>query len=146
MSEIRISRNYFPKGNLWTESTSGEQGQACAVHRGLTTARTEGAGARRRAHRSTASGRYGAPKLTGGGAKEREEHGDLSSYGGVATGRCSGVKRSREAQWGGVPARGRGREGLGEVCGAPGVVGVAFIGPGEGAGGVAGVTPAMNSH
>jgi hypothetical protein len=22
MSKIRISRNYFPKGNLWTESTS----------------------------------------------------------------------------------------------------------------------------
>jgi hypothetical protein len=34
------------------------------------------------------------------------------------------------------------------VWGAPGVVGVAFIGPGEGAGGggVAGVTAVMNSH
>jgi hypothetical protein len=38
-----------------------------------------GAGARRRAHRSSASARYGAPKLTGGGAKGREEHGELGS-------------------------------------------------------------------
>jgi hypothetical protein len=30
------------------------------------------------------------------------------------------------------------------VWGAPGVVGVAFIGPGEGAGGVAGVMAAVN--
>jgi hypothetical protein len=36
-----------------------------------------GAGARRRAHRSSASGRSGAPKLTGGGAKERGAHGEL---------------------------------------------------------------------
>jgi hypothetical protein len=39
-----------------------------------------------------------------------------------------------------------GREGLGEVWGAPRVIGVAFIGPREGTGGVAGVTAAMNSH
>jgi hypothetical protein len=38
-----------------------------------------GAGARLRAHRSSASGRSGAPKLTGGGAKGREEHGELGS-------------------------------------------------------------------
>jgi hypothetical protein len=79
MFEIRISRNYFPKGNPWTESTSGEPGRARAVHRGPTAARTKGAGARRRAHWSTAFGSSGAPKLTGGGAKEREEHGDLGS-------------------------------------------------------------------
>jgi hypothetical protein len=36
-----------------------------------------GGRARRRAHRSTASGRSGAPKLTGVGATEREEHGEL---------------------------------------------------------------------
>jgi hypothetical protein len=36
--------------------------------------------------------------------------------------------------------------GLSEVWVAPGVVEVAFIGLGEGAGGVAGVTAAMNSH
>jgi hypothetical protein len=58
-----------------------------------------------------------------------------SSGGGVATGRRGGVKRSREARWGGVPARERRREGLGEVWGASGVVRVAFIGPGEGTGG-----------
>jgi hypothetical protein len=41
-------------------------------------ARTEGGGgARRRAYWSTAFGRSGAPKLTGGGATEREEHGEL---------------------------------------------------------------------
>jgi hypothetical protein len=36
-------------------------------------------GVRRRAHRSSASGHSGAPKLTGGGAKGREEHEELSS-------------------------------------------------------------------
>jgi hypothetical protein len=40
---------------------------------------TEGTGARRRAHRSMASGHSGALKLTGGGATERGEHGELSS-------------------------------------------------------------------
>jgi hypothetical protein len=38
-----------------------------------------GAGVRRLAHRSSASGHSGAPKLTGGGAKGREEHGELGS-------------------------------------------------------------------
>jgi hypothetical protein len=36
-----------------------------------------GAGARRRTHRSSASGRSGAPKLTGGCALERGAHGEL---------------------------------------------------------------------
>jgi hypothetical protein len=36
-----------------------------------------GAGARRRAHQSSASGCSSAPKLTGGGATERGEHGEL---------------------------------------------------------------------
>jgi hypothetical protein len=40
---------------------------------------TGGAGARRRAHRSSSSGRSGAPRLAGGGAKRREEHGELGS-------------------------------------------------------------------
>jgi hypothetical protein len=79
MLEIRISRNYFPKGNPSTESTSGESGRAPAVHRGPMVVRTEGAGTRWHAHRSMASSRSGAPKLTGGGVKEREEHGDLDS-------------------------------------------------------------------
>jgi hypothetical protein len=69
-----------------------------------------------------------------------------SSGGGVATGRRGGMKRSREARWGGVPARERRREGLGEVWDARGVIGVAFIGPEEGAGGLAGVMAVMNSH
>jgi hypothetical protein len=50
------------------------------------------------------------------------------------------VKRSRETQWGGFSARERRGEGRGEVWGALGVIGVAFIGPGEGARGVARVT------
>jgi hypothetical protein len=93
---------------------------------------------RRHAHRSTTSGRSGAPKLTARGRKrESGARGSWlgphqSSSGGVATGRRSGVKRSQDARWGGVPARERRREGLREVWGAPGVVGVAFIGPGEG--------------
>jgi hypothetical protein len=89
MFKIRIYRNYFPKGNPWTESTSGEPGQARVAHRGPTAARTEGVGAWRRAHRSTAFGCSGAPKLTGGGAKEREEHGDL----------FSGLTGARAAAW-----------------------------------------------
>jgi hypothetical protein len=64
----------------------------------------------------------------------------------MATGRHGGAKKSWEARWGGVPAWERRREGLSEVWGALGVVGVAFIGPREGTGGVAGVTAAMNSH
>jgi hypothetical protein len=36
-----------------------------------------GSGARWRSHRSSASGRSGAPKLTGGGATERGAHGEL---------------------------------------------------------------------
>jgi hypothetical protein len=52
-------------------------------------AQTEGARARWRAHRSMASGRSGAPKLIGGGAKEREEHGELSS----------GLTGARAAAW-----------------------------------------------
>jgi hypothetical protein len=36
-----------------------------------------GAGARWHAHRSSASSRSGAPKLTGGGATERGAHGEL---------------------------------------------------------------------
>jgi hypothetical protein len=103
-------------------------------------ARTEGAGARQCAHRSTASGSSDAPKLTSGGAKEREEHGELGS--GLTGAQTvawrpsdgGGVKRSRETRWGGVPTWERRREGLGEVWGAPGVVEVAFIGLGEGAG------------
>ncbi len=38
-----------------------------------------GAGARRRAHRSSASGCSAAPKLAGGGAKWRGERGELGS-------------------------------------------------------------------
>jgi hypothetical protein len=39
------------------------------------------------------------------------------------------------------------REGRGEVWGAPGVIGVAFIGPGEGAGGGGGWSNGrVNSH
>jgi hypothetical protein len=58
-----------------------------------------------------------------------------SSGGGVVTGRRRWREEVTGTRWGGVPARERRREGLGEVWGAPGVVGVAFIGPGEGAGG-----------
>jgi hypothetical protein len=52
----------------------------------------------------------------------------------VATGRRGGVKKSWGARWGGVPAWERRREGLGGVWSAPGVIGGAFIGLGEGAG------------
>jgi hypothetical protein len=85
------------------------------VHCGLTAARTEGAGARSRAHRSTASSRSDAPKLTGGGAKEKEEHGEFDS--GLTGARAvvwrlgdgGGVKRSWELSGEGF-RRGRGEE------------------------------------
>jgi hypothetical protein len=51
--------------------------------------RTEGEGALRRAHQSTASGRSSALKLTGGGAIERGEHGKLGS----------GLTGARAAVW-----------------------------------------------
>jgi hypothetical protein len=57
----------------------GEPGRARSVHRGPTAVRTEGAGARWRAHRSMVSGHCGAPKLADGGAKERAEHRELGS-------------------------------------------------------------------
>jgi hypothetical protein len=64
-----------------------------------------------------------------------------SSGGGVATERCVGAVVVREARWGGVLARERRREELSEMWNAPGVVGVAFIGPREGCrGGEGGVT------
>jgi hypothetical protein len=59
----------------WTGCTRGELARARAVHLGPTAARTEGAGAWRRAHRSMASSCSGALKLTGGGAIERGELG-----------------------------------------------------------------------
>jgi hypothetical protein len=51
--------------------------------------RQRGARARRHAHRSSASGRSSASKLTGGGAKGREEHGELGS----------GLTGARAALW-----------------------------------------------
>jgi hypothetical protein len=70
----------------WTGSTHGEPGRAYAVHRGPTAVGTEGAGAWRRTHRSTASDLSGALKLTGGGAIERGELG-------------SGLTGARAAVW-----------------------------------------------
>jgi hypothetical protein len=67
----------------------GEPGWARAVHRGPTAAWTEGGGARWRTPRSTASSRFGALKLTGGGAIERREHGELGS----------GLTGARAAAW-----------------------------------------------
>jgi hypothetical protein len=98
-----------------------------------------GAGARRRAHRSSASSRSGAPKHAGRGAKGREEHGELGS--GLTGARAAlwrpgdgrGTTRSRETRWGGFLAREWRGEGCGAAWSTPGVVGVAFIGPGEGA-------------
>jgi hypothetical protein len=97
-----------------------------------------GARARRRAHRSSASGRSGAPKLTGEGAKGRGEHEELGSgltgarAVALRSGDGSGAMRSRETRWGGFLARERRGEGRGEVWSAPRVVGVAFIWLGEG--------------
>jgi hypothetical protein len=79
----------FQRIKLWTGSTHGEPGRARTVHRGPIVAQTEGDEARRRAHWSTASGRSGALKLTGGGTIERGEHGELGS----------GLTGARPAVW-----------------------------------------------
>jgi hypothetical protein len=55
-----------------------------------------------------------------------------SSGGGVAIGRRGGAVVAGEAHWGGVPVWEGRREELSEVWNALGVIGVAFIGPGEG--------------
>jgi hypothetical protein len=135
----------FQRIKSWTGSTRGEPGRARAVHRGPKVARTEGAGARWRAHRSTASGCSGAPKLTGRGAKERGVRlgPHRSSGGGVVTGQRQWHEAVMGTRWGGVLAWERRREGLGEVWGAPGVVGVVFIGPGEPGEGWPGLTPTL---
>jgi hypothetical protein len=141
--------NYFLTDNSWTGSMSPWNGRARSVHRGPTPAQTTGTAARLselglRPLRCTKARRWGHKT-------EREARGarlgpHRSSGGGVATGRWQWREEVTGTRWGGVPARERRRKGLGEVWGAPRVVGVAFIGPGEGAGGVAGVTAVMNSH
>jgi hypothetical protein len=71
--------------------------------------------------RCTKTHRWGRKREGGARGSRLVPH--RSSGGGVATGRRGSAKRSWEARWGGVPARGRRREGLSEVWGAPGVVG-----------------------
>jgi hypothetical protein len=58
ISKISEIMNYFLTDNSWTDAARGQR-------------------ARRRAHRSSASGRSDAPKLTGLGAKQRGRHGEL---------------------------------------------------------------------
>jgi hypothetical protein len=98
---------------------------ARSVHRGLTTARTEGVSVVV-AH---------SPELdlwplrcTGSSARASPELGRRRSD------RATVARRGHGKLGGEGFQCGRG-ERRGEVCGAPGVVGVAFIGPGEGAGG-----------
>jgi hypothetical protein len=64
-----------------------------------------GAGTRWRAHRSTASGRSDALKLTGGGTIERGEHEELGS----------GLTRARAAVW--RPGDTAARRSHGKLCG-----------------------------
>jgi hypothetical protein len=61
------------------------------------------------------------------GVQQREERTGSSARASPGLGR-------RRGDWATAVAR-RGHEKLGEVWGVPGVIGVAFIGPGEGAGG-----------
>jgi hypothetical protein len=117
----------------WTGSTRGEPGRARVVHRGPMVVRTKGAGARRRAHRSMASGRSGALKLTGGGAIERGELGSGLTGARAVVWRPGDVaaRRSHGKLGGEGFRRGRGEErGLvrcGVLRGSSG-----WIGPGEG--------------
>jgi hypothetical protein len=106
----------------WTGSTCDEPGPGRVVHHGQTVVRTEGTGARWCAHRSMAFGHSGARKLTGRGATERGEHGELGSGLTVARAavwrpcdggrnggggraqrqRCSCYGRWERVQWGGA--------------------------------------------
>jgi hypothetical protein len=149
ISEISEITNYFLMDISWTGSTSPRTSRARLVHRGPTPVRTTGMAAR--------SPELGLRPLRCAKAHrwrhktEREARGarlgpHQISGGGVATGRRRWREEVTGTRWGGVAARERRREGLGEVWGAPGVIGVAFIRPGEGAEGVAGVTAVMNSH
>jgi hypothetical protein len=103
-------------------------------------------------HCGTTSSRSGALKLTGGGAIERGEHGELGS--GLTGARAAvwrpgdAAARRSHGKLGGEGFRRRiGEERVSVRCGVlRGVIEVAFIRPGEGTGGVAGVMVAMNSH
>jgi hypothetical protein len=66
--------------------------------------RCHGLRARRRAHRSLASSRFGARKLTGGGATERGKRVELGSG---LTGARAALRRPDDggAEWGGGGAR-----------------------------------------
>jgi hypothetical protein len=66
--------------------------------------RWRGQRARRRAHRSLASGRSGARKLTGGGAIERGKRGELGS-GHTGTRAALRMPGDSGAEWGGGDAR-----------------------------------------
>jgi hypothetical protein len=87
----------------------GGPGPCRTVHRGPTVARTEGTGARWRAHRSMASDHSRAQKLTRGGTTERGEHEELGS--GLTGARAA-------ARWPGDGGKWRWRSVLGEVRGA----------------------------
>jgi hypothetical protein len=141
--------NYFLTDNSWTESTSPWTSRVRSVHRGPTLVRTTNTAARSpelglRPLRCAEARRWGRKTERGAPGARLGPH--QSSSGGVETGRRRWREEVTGTRWGGVPARERRREGLGDMWGASGVVGVAFIGPGEGAGGVAGVTAVMNSH
>jgi hypothetical protein len=79
--------------------------------------------ARRRAHRSLASSRSGAQKLTGGGATEGGKHGELGSG---LTGARAALRKPGDggAEWGGGSARVRGllRRGEREIGAGRGAV------------------------
>jgi hypothetical protein len=99
----------------WTGSTHDEPGPGRAVHRGPRAAWIEGARAWRRAHRSMTSGHSDARKLTGGGATERGEHGELGS--GLTGARAAVGETAEEGELGdsGTHATGEGEECSGEV-------------------------------
>jgi hypothetical protein len=138
ISEISGITNYFLIDNSWTGSMSPWTGRARSVHRVPMPARTTGTAAR--------SPELGLRPLWCAKARrrgcktKREARGarlglHRSSGGGVATRRRRWCEEVTGTRWGGVPVRERRREGLGDVWGALGVVVVAFLGPGEGAGG-----------
>jgi hypothetical protein len=140
MSEIPGIMNYFSTNNVV------DRVHAWGIGPGARSPTWTDGGADRR-HRSAVarSPEYGLRPLRCTKAHRRGCNRDRGALGArLRPHRSSG---SFYRAGGGVPARKRRREGLGDVWGDPGVVGVAFIGPGEGTGGrVAGVMEAMNSH
>jgi hypothetical protein len=102
----RVVNRPGARGPPWTDGGADRRRQSAA-------ARSPENGLR--PLRCTKAHRRGRKRERGARGSQLGPH--RSSGGSVVTGRRGGVKRSREARWGGVPAWERRREGLSVRCG-----------------------------